>query len=307
MRESFIKELEILAEKDKSIMLLTGDLGFGVFENFEKKFPYQYLNAGITEQAMTSMASGLALEGKKVFTYSIGNFSTLRCLEQIRNDAAYHEANVNIVSMGGGFSYGQLGMSHHATEDLSILRSLPNLSVYAPCSSFETSMIMKEISSTKSVNYLRLDKSEVNEPIGSEEEFVLGQMRLFSSGEDVTFIASGGILNEVMDASKDLLKHDISSKVLSCHSIKPIDSNSIIKAALETKVIVTVEENNLFGGLGSAVAEVLMDRMIYPKKFLRISIPDVYSSIVGDQSYLRKYYKISADDIFQRTFSLLRD
>lgn len=307
MREAFLRELEELADKDSSIMLLTGDLGFNVFEKFEEKFPNQYLNVGITEQAMTSMATGLALEGKKVFTYSIGNFPTLRCLEQIRNDAAYHEACVNIISVGGGFSYGQLGMSHHATEDLSILRSLPNISVYAPCTSYEISMIMKNINNSKKVNYIRLDKSEAIELDKNNLNFTLGKMRLFASGNDVTFIASGGILEEVMIASEELLKKNISSNVLSCHSIKPIDSESIKEAALKTKAVITVEENNLFGGLGSAVAEVLMDNMVYPEKFLRISIPDVYSSIVGDQKFLRKYYKISSNDIFERTLKLLKE
>ena len=236
MREAFLKELEKLAEDDNSVILLTADLGFNVFENFEKKFPNQYLNVGITEQAMTSMATGLALEGRKVFIYSIGNFPTLRYLEQIRNDAAYHEVNLNIVSVGGGFSYGQLGMSHHATEDLSILRSLPNVSVYAPSTSFETSMIMRNIINSRNVSYLRLDKSEAIELEQKNKDFTLGEMRLFATGKDVTFISSGGILEEVIIASNNLLKKEkISSNIFSCHSIKPIDSKSIKEAAISTK------------------------------------------------------------------------
>ena len=132
MRDIFIAELSKLAEENSDIILITGDLGFGVLDNFAECFPDQYLNIGVAEQNMTGVATGLALEGYKVFTYSIANFTTLRCLEQIRNDACYHDANVNVVSIGGGFGYGSLGMSHHATEDLSIMRAIPGLDVIAP-------------------------------------------------------------------------------------------------------------------------------------------------------------------------------
>ena len=137
MRDAFMNALFDLAELDSDVMLLTGDLGFGVFEEFEEKHPSQYLNVGVAEQNMIGIATGLALEGKKIFVYSIGNFPTLRCLEQIRNDACYHMLNINIIASGGGFSYGGLGMSHHATEDLSIMRALPDMSVVAPATAWE--------------------------------------------------------------------------------------------------------------------------------------------------------------------------
>src|ERR1041385_4546417 len=139
MRNAFIQRLMQLAPHDPRLMLVTGDLGFGVLDEFSKKFPKQYLNAGVAEQNMTGVATGLALEGRIVFTYSIGNFPTLRCLEQIRNDAAYHGANVKVVAIGGGFSYGALGMSHHATEDLSIMRAIPGLTVVSPGDDWEQS------------------------------------------------------------------------------------------------------------------------------------------------------------------------
>ena len=132
MREIFIEELYIAARKNKRIMLVVNDLGYSVIEKFAKDLPRQFINAGVAEQNMIGLAAGLALGGKRVFVYSIGNFPTLRCLEQIRNDICYHDLNVTITSIGGGFSYGQLGMSHHATEDLSIMRALPNMTVVAP-------------------------------------------------------------------------------------------------------------------------------------------------------------------------------
>ena len=156
MRDNFLNSLTKLAESDKEIILLTGDLGFGVFENFEKNFPGQYFNVGVAEQNMIGLATGLALEGKKVVTYSIGNFGTLRCLEQIRNDACYHDVNITIVANGGGFSYGSLGMSHHTTEDLSIMRALPNISVVAPCTEHEASEATTAMITKGGVGYLRL-------------------------------------------------------------------------------------------------------------------------------------------------------
>ena len=144
MRDAFIDQLTDLATEDSDIVFLTGDLGFGAFDEFDAKFNgSQYFNIGVAERNMTGVATGLALEGKRVFTYSIANFGTLRCLEQIRNDAAYHNANVTVVSNGGGFSYGPLGMSHHATEDLAILRSLPDVDVVAPSSIYEVKEAVK--------------------------------------------------------------------------------------------------------------------------------------------------------------------
>ena len=154
MRDVFISKLSELISEFPEIILITGDLGFGVLDKFKESFPNNFINAGVAEQNMTGIATGMALEGKIVFTYSIANFSTLRCLEQIRNDACYHEVNVNIVSIGGGFSYGPLGISHHSTEDLSIMRSLPEISVIVPSTLWEVQM------ATNSKNYInnKIDK-----------------------------------------------------------------------------------------------------------------------------------------------------
>jgi len=163
MREAFMKSLFSLAKKDPSVILITADLGYGVFDEFESKFPDQYLNVGVAEHSMMGVASGLALEGKIIFTYSIGNFPTLRCLEHIRNDACYHELNINIVTSGGGFSYGGLGMSHHATEDLSIMRALPGINVIAPGTAWEAGEATIALYHDKKVGYLRINKSKIDQ------------------------------------------------------------------------------------------------------------------------------------------------
>src|SRR3954463_8773160 len=186
MRDHFVKRLSQLAAADPRIVLLTADLGFGVLTDFAAKFPKQFLNVGVAEQNMTGVATGLALEGRIVFTYSIGNFPTLRCLEQIRNDAAYHDANVNVVSVGGGFSYGALGMSHHAMEDLSIMRAIPGITVVAPGDDWETAESVTALAQAPGTTYLRLDKSTAGRTQRDGEIFQIGRARRLKEGTDAT-------------------------------------------------------------------------------------------------------------------------
>lgn len=308
MRDTFINELTSLTKGNpKSLFLITADLGFGVLDNFKDTFPENYLNVGVAEQNMTAVAAGLALEGHTVFTYSIGNFPTLRCLEQIRNDVCYHNLNVKIVSVGGGFSYGVLGMSHHATEDLSIMRSLPNIKVFSPSDLWEVCNITREISKMQGPAYLRLDKSyaklEDNEIY--DQNFEVGKARIIRQGNDITLISCGGIMEEVLAAASMLDKRGIKSRVLSFHTIKPLDIKAIKDAAEETGGIIIVEENNVLGGLGGAVSEVCFEHDIIPSFCKNMGIQDLYSEIVGDQVYLRKYHKIDRDSIFEKAVNLL--
>ena len=189
MRDAFASQLILEARKNPDIILVTGDLGYGVFDDFKKEFPNQYLNVGVVEQNMTSIATGLSLEGKKLI-YSIANFATLRCLEQIRNDAAYHEANLTIVAIGGGFTYGSLGMSHHATEDIAVMRALPNIEVIVPGTNWEVAQATKILSSRNGVSYLRLEKDGKNYNLLGRKSFKIGQA-IIRKGEDVTIITSG--------------------------------------------------------------------------------------------------------------------
>lgn len=306
MRDAFINALTDLAENDKDIVLLTGDLGFGVFEEFEARFPGQYFNVGIAEQNMMGLAAGLSLEGKKVVAYSIGNFASLRCLEQIRNDACYHDASITVVASGGGFSYGSLGMSHHTTEDLAILRALPNMVVVAPCTREEAKEATKQLVSSKGVGYLRLDKTAAEE-VAEAQPFSIGKARIFREGTDITLIATGGILEEAVLAAKELESFGLDVKILGIHTVKPIDKEEILKSARETGGLVVIEEHNNDGGLGSAVAEVCMDHAVLPNKFLRIGLNNTFSSIVGSQHYLRAQYEIDHNAILssvKKLFSL---
>ena len=197
MRDTFVKTLVDLAKEDKNIELVTGDLGFGVLKPFWETVPDQFTNAGIAEQNMTTVAAGMALEGKTVFTYSIGNFPTLRCLEQIRNDCAYHNANVKVVCIGGGFVYGSLGMSHQATEDLAILRALPDVVVMAPADLVEAEECTKALAAYPGTAYLRLGRGGEKRIHDHIENFQIGKAIKVKSGEKIAIFSTGAIFEDV--------------------------------------------------------------------------------------------------------------
>lgn len=304
MRDAMLVSLTKAAERDPNVMLLTADLGYGVFEKFEERFPKQYLNIGVAEQNMIGVASGLALEGKIIFIYSIGNFPTLRCLEQIRNDACYHNLNINIIASGGGFSYGGLGMSHHATEDIAIMRSLPGVTVFTPCTSWESGEIVSKAVELKGVSYIRLDKSVAEETV-KDRTFTVGKAHRLRDGDDFSIIVSGGIAEEALVAAEILEKQKIKCRVVSMSTIKPIDTEEILSACNETKGILTLEENNIVGGLSSAISEVCIDNGSLPKAMIRMGMKDEYSVVVGTQKYLRKHFGLDSDSIINEIKKVL--
>jgi transketolase len=307
MRNAFVGELVELAASDPRIFLITGDLGFGVFDEYARRLPRQFLNAGVAEQNMTGLATGLAMEGRIVFTYSIANFSSLRCLEQIRNDAAYHEANVKVVSIGSGFSYGQLGISHHATEDISILRSLPGVIVVSPADEWEVREATKALVRTPGTCYLRLDKSKAPPTHRTGEVFRIGVARCVREGSDLTIAATGGILEVALEAAEDLARsHRVATRVLSVHTTKPLDADALAAAARETGGIMTLEEHTVDGGLGGAVAELLLERGAIPKAFRRVGLRAGFSSAVGSQGYLRALYGLDCRSVVASALEMLR-
>jgi len=227
-----------------------------------------------------------------------------KVVEQIRNDVCYHEAKVTFVSVGGGFSYGALGMSHHATEDIAIMRALPNVTVLAPGSRWETRQLMPHVVAHKSPVYLRLERSGEEVPNGAGP-FEFGKARVLREGTDITLISTGGVLTEVLGAAELLSVSGIEARVVSMHSVKPLDVAAIEAAATETGGIVTIEEHSIIGGLGGAVAEVSLEARWRPALFARIGLNDVYSSVVGSQEYLRRYYGMDRSAIADRTQALL--
>lgn len=303
MRDTVIRTLIELGKEDKDVELITGDLGFGVLKSFWETLPNQFINAGIAEQNMTGVAAGMALEGKKVFTYSIGNFPTLRCLEQIRNDCAYHNANVNVICVGGGYVYGSLGMSHHATEDIAILRALPDVTVICPGDPVEAALAVKKIAQTDGTCYLRLGRGGEQNVNTVIKEFEIGKAYKLRDAKDinkkVAVFSTGAILEETSKACDMLEENGIAVEQYSFPTVKPIDRKVIEDCADRFDNIFTVEEHNIVGGFGGAVAEVLAE-CGGKAKLHRIGIDDFYCIEVGSQAYLREQVGINAEGIVKK-------
>lgn len=304
MRTAFIQTLIDLARTDKHIFLLVGDVGFSLVEPFAQEFPNRFVNIGIAEQNMTGIATGLALCGKTVFNYSLANFPTIRCLEQIRNGVCYHKANVKIVSTGGGLAYGALGVTHHVTEDLAIMRALPNMTVVAPGDPVEAALATRAIAEWHGPGYLRLVKT--GDPIVHQTtpHFQIGKAIRLRDGNDVTLITTGGMLYNTVQAANQLAQQGIQSRVLSMHTLKPLDTEAVLTAAQETQAIVTIEEHSVIGGLGSAAAEALTESGT-AITFKRMGINDSFCTEVGNQEYLRKVYSLTVDGIAKTVQSLM--
>jgi transketolase len=302
MRRAFIDTLSELAEKDERIWLLTGDLGYTLLEPFRERFPDRFVNVGVAEQNMTGIAAGLARCGKVPVTYSIANFPTLRCLEQIRNDLCYHEANAKVVAVGVGFVYGAQGYTHHGVEDLGVLRLLPNMTVLSPADPVETRLATRAMIDHPGPCYLRLGKAV--EPVVHEyePEFRIGRAITVRAGRDVTLIATGPILKEVTDVAARLAGQQIDCRVLSMPTVKPLDADAVLRAARETGGILTAEEHSLLGGLGTAVAEVLAEVGPAGFRFRRFGLPDRIHARAGSQQTLRAL----AGDLAASVVSLLR-
>ena len=307
MRAAFLRTLEELAAADERIVFLTGDLGFTVVEPFATRFPRRFVNVGVAEQNMTGLAVGLALAGKIAFTYSIANFPTLRCLEQIRNDGCYHKANLKIVSIGGGLAYGALGSSHQATEDLAIMRALPGLVVVAPGDPLEAEAATRAIAAYDGPCYLRLGKA--GEPVVHERPpaFELGRAIPVRDGRALTIISTGAMLAPVVRAADALAAEGLAAAVLSMPTIKPLDSAAILDAARTAGGILTVEEHSVIGGLGGAVAEILAQHAPSRVRFRILGLPDAFCRYVGSQDYLRERSGLAVEDIMRAARQLVAD
>jgi transketolase len=302
MRTAFINQLLAEAKTNDKIFLLVGDLGYSVVEPFAEQFPERYLNVGIAEQNMAGIAAGLAMEGYCVFIYSIANFPTLRCMEQIRYDICYHNLNVKIVAVGGGFAYGPLGPSHHATEELGMLRTIPNMVVCAPGDPVEAKAVTSFVVNHSGPCYIRLGKA--GEPLVQGENsglsLSLGEILTIKSGGDVAVFSTGAMLKYVVDFVE---QNKINASVYSFPFIKPMNTELLAGILSSHKGIITIEEHQAQGGFGSAILEVINDlleqkRISVHPIIKRIAIPDKFFSIAGSQDYLRRQAGLILDKEF---------
>jgi transketolase len=305
MRSRFNKVLVDIARQEPRIYLVLADIGYGEIEPFAEAFPSRFINCGVAEQNMAGVACGLALEGNIAVTYSIANFPTLRCLEQIRNDACYHNADVKIVIIGGGLAYGALGVSHQATEDIAIMRALPNMVVVCPCDFAEAEAAVHAMIDHPGPVYYRCGYKKEPDVHAGPIEFRFGKAIRVREGRDLAFIFTGTIGNQVVPAAELLAREGIHTRVVSMHTVKPIDREEILEAAGETGGIVVVEEHQIHGGLGGAVAEVLADACVAPQRFLRLALPGQYVSHVGGHEWLLDQFGLSTPKIVAAVRAML--
>ncbi len=305
MRNAIINAIHAAAQKNKDIVFITGDLGYSVIEQFQTELPNQFINAGIAEQNMIGVAAGLALAGKKVFVYSIVPFVTMRCFEQIRIDVCYQNLDVTLIGVGGGFAYGTLGTTHFGLEDLALMRSLPNMKIIAPADSLEATSLFEELIKINGPWYIRLNR-------GGEKDITkhalvpkVGMGSVLKVGSKVTIFSIGAITEVALEAATFLEKDGIETEVIHLHTLKPLDIEIIKNRIDKRKVIVTIEEHTVNGGLGSAVAEVIAENSI-AVSFCRLGVNDEYLSFVGKQDFLRMKVGLSANLVAEKIKKLCK-
>ena len=307
MRNVFSEEITSIAQKDKRVVLFSGDIGNRLFDNYKRLMSDRFYNCGVAEANMISAAAGLALCGLHPVTYTITPFITASCYEQIKVDVCYHELPVVIVGTGSGLSYAELGATHHACDDISLMRGLPNMSVVCPADIYEVKQALRAAMKNDGPVYIRLGKKGEPKVHENEPDFVIGKGIVLSSGNDVCLIGTGTVLPLVKEAAEKLAKAGISTQVISYHTIKPLDNELLKDVFSKFKVIVAVEEHNIIGGLSSSLSEWLMDQEQFPPttKFVRIGIADQFYYKTGKQKQARNYFGLTAENISTRALAAL--
>lgn len=306
MRNAFAEEITKLAQIDSRVVLLSGDIGNKLFDNFKKVDEQRFYNCGVAEANMMGVAAGMALSGLRPVTYTITPFTTTRCFEQIRVDVCYHKAPVIIIGTGAGLSYAELGPTHHSLEDLAILRTLPGMSVLAPCDATELRLALHAALRQDGPVYIRIGKKGEPAIHAQTPNFRIGEAIIVREGGDVSLLGAGTIMSEVLKAADLLKAHGISAEVVSFHSIKPLDTAYLARAAKKFKLIATIEEHGLIGGLSSAVSEwkCATNEQI---RQIGFGTPDEFMHEVGSQEYARSKYGLVSGNIAARVLAGLQN
>ena len=305
MRNIFVKKLIERASKNKNIFFLTADLGYNSFEIFQKKFPERFINVGVAENNMIGIATGLALLKKEVYVYSIVPFLVFRSLEQIRNNICHNNLNIKILGGGGGFSYGDQGISHNTSEDLSIMNTLPNLKIFTPSSIGETEVMLNNMFLNKGPSYMRLGKVPLNNYKFNKENYKLGEGIVVNKGSDVVILSCGNILGNIHEVVKNLKILNVSSKLISFPCIKPLNEKFIIKHTSKFNKIIIIEENIRIGGFGTTLKEIFI-KFDYIKKIKHIGLDDKVHNQIGSQEYLRKINNLDVKSITRNIINFIK-
>jgi len=301
VRNAFVEVLMELAEADDRIVLLSGDIGNRMFDWFKERYPDRFYNCGVAEANMIGVAAGLALSGYRPLAYTIVPFLTARCLEQIRIDLCYHNVPVVLVGVGGGLSYGSLGATHHAFDDIGLLRPLPNMRIFCPADACEVSATVRSAVADSGPAYVRLGKK--GEPVVHPEPVALraGELLPLRTGREVAILNSGTLLPEVMQAVERLEADGVDAATWSVPVVKPLPSEALARIFADFDLVVTIEEHSLIGGFGAAVAEWMVDQPAIPRaRLLRIGLPDEFQHDVGSTSYMRCRLGLDGDGIARR-------
>lgn len=299
MRATCLTILHDLAKQDRNVVSLLADNGMIVYDAFRRDFPDRYFNFGIAEENMVAAAAGMASEGKIPFVYTIGAFLAYRAYEFLRDDVCIQNLNVKIIGIGAGLDYSTLGPTHHTTEDIGMLRSLPNLTVFSPATKREAGYAMKEAYNRKGPVYIRLSNRSADCLPVADDSFYVGKPSLFRSGEDGVIFTTGSILQGVMNAAALLAKDGISMTVYSVHTLKPLDAEYVADIVRNHDFFVTVEEHNVVGGLYGAIAEMMtLNRVTKPG--IRIGLPDCFADGYGSLDDIRKANCLDTQSMYEK-------
>jgi len=296
MRKTSLNQVYEHALQDERIVFIGSDLGVGTLDDFKRDMPGRFFMEGVSESHIVGMAAGLAMDGKVVYVNTIATFLTRRCFEQLVNDVCLHEAKVRLIANGGGLVYAPLGPTHLATDDIAILRSIPNMTIVAPADSEEMKRLIPQTVDWPGPIYIRLAKGGDKVVSRNELEFKIGRAIEVRIGDDVTLVTTGVTLQIALDAASRLAEKGISAGVLHMHTVKPLDSTALMERLSMVPALVTIEEHSLMGGLGSSVAELIAESDLN-MSFRRIGIPDVFPYQYGRQEDLMRIFGLTPENV----------
>ncbi len=302
MRNAFAQEITELANRKGEIVLLSGDIGNRLFDQYKELHKNRFFNCGVAEANMASMAAGLAMVGLQPITYTIAAFNTIRCLEQIRVDICYHNLPVVIVGVGSGLSYASLGCTHHCLEDIAHMRSIPNLTVICPADSWELKALLRQTITYPNPVYLRLGKKGEPNVYDSLPDVKIGKVNVLQSGKKICLFSTGTMVPYALEAVQNFPEIE----VVSMHTIKPIDEEYLLSASKRFSHWISLEEHSRIGGLSSALSDWLIDHS-YSTKLFPITTPDLFPHPIGSQSFLREKFGIDISSIKEKIVTIQKE
>jgi len=305
MRNAFVKEITNIAQKNKKIVLLAGDIGYKLFDDFQRKYPQRFYNCGVAETNMTTVAAGLALKGFTPITYTIATFNVYKTVEQIKIDICYPNLGVIIVGVGSGLSYAGLGATHHAVEDIGILRSIPNLSIVSPADSLELKPLLHDVIKRKKPTYFRIGKKGEKNIYKTTPKVKIRKGHIIYNGKKICIISTGNIIVNANQAILNLRKKNIFPGLVSMHTIKPLDTNLLSKIFKKYKYIAILEEHSSIGGLTSAISEYYIEKN-YTNKFLKLNTGIQFIVKSGNQKKAQEKLNISSKGIEKKILNFLK-